>query len=118
MTSTSSARTDINVDDEHDIENLDYYRVEDYKPVQLSDQIKESQYKVVPKLGYGCPSTVWLAKDINDRYVLLKILRAEKTESSSEIMIRGLLRYKKWHQCIIQIVHMFLSCWTNSILTD
>lgn len=81
-----------------DVENLEYYCVGGYHPVELGDRFKDGRYQVVHKLGHGGSSTVWLAKDhVNDRYVSLKILKALLSKLSSEVMIRGLLREGNQH---------------------
>ncbi|KAK8245523.1 kinase-like domain-containing protein [Phyllosticta capitalensis] len=44
--------------------------------IHLGDCLKEGRYKILHKLGVGCHSTVWAARDQNEhRYVALKITR-------------------------------------------
>ncbi|CAG8121190.1 unnamed protein product [Penicillium salamii] len=62
------------------------YRPGGYHPVVLGDVF--NQYKVIRKLGEGSYSTVWLAHDMNNnRYVALKILVSEISESTTELQI-------------------------------
>lgn len=93
MSSASSAQFPLVYDWQDDVENLEHYRVGGYHPVELGDQFGDSRYEIVHKLGYGGSSTVWLAKDrVNNRYVSLKILKAQNSKSCSEATIRALLR--------------------------
>ncbi|KAG9232735.1 putative serine protein kinase [Amylocarpus encephaloides] len=70
---------------------LEDYRPGGYHPVLLGDVFNNGQYKVIRKLGEGSYSTVWLARDLrNSRYVALKILVSEISESTTELRI---LRY-------------------------
>ena len=56
-----------------------------YHPVHLQDEYSDGRYRIVHKLGFGTYSTVWLAKDQHmNRYVVLKIVVAEASKSSSE----------------------------------
>ncbi|KAL9570916.1 hypothetical protein ACKAV7_005253 [Fusarium commune] len=85
--------------------------IEDYHPggfhsVHLGDLFNDGQFKVIRKLGEGAYSTVWLAHDLrladshqsafqslaynvlrNSRYVALKILVSENTETSHELRV-------------------------------
>ncbi|KAL4874722.1 kinase-like protein [Aspergillus karnatakaensis] len=52
---------------------LPHYVPSQFYPTQIGEVIKE-RYQVVGKLGFGSTSTVWLARDMEDRrYVILKI---------------------------------------------
>ncbi|KAJ5543324.1 hypothetical protein N7461_009327 [Penicillium sp. DV-2018c] len=63
------------------------YRPGGYHPVVLGD-VFNHQYKIIRKLGEGSYSTVWLAHDINNsRYVALKILVSNISESTTELRI-------------------------------
>ncbi|KAJ5347646.1 uncharacterized protein N7506_000899 [Penicillium brevicompactum] len=63
------------------------YRPGGYHPVILGD-VFNHQYKVIRKLGDGSYSTVWLAHDLNNnRYVALKILVSDVSESTTELRI-------------------------------
>ncbi|KAJ5162888.1 kinase-like protein [Penicillium coprophilum] len=54
-------------------ETLPDYIASDYYPTRIGEVIKE-RYQVIGKLGFGSTSTVWLARDMDDRrYVMLKI---------------------------------------------
>ncbi|KAF5000364.1 hypothetical protein FGRMN_1832 [Fusarium graminum] len=67
---------------------IEDYHPGGYHPVVLGDVFHRGQYKVIRKLGEGAYSTVWLARDLeNSRYVALKILVSEITESSQELQI-------------------------------
>lgn len=60
-------------------ENVPSYAAEDYYPVYIGE-IFGSKYQVVPKLGFGVNSTVWLCRDLwNNRYLSLKVrIRTKK----------------------------------------
>ncbi|KAJ5509085.1 hypothetical protein N7527_011228 [Penicillium freii] len=65
---------------------VEEYHPGGYHPVVLGDVF--NQYKVIRKLGEGSYSTVWLAHDLNNsRYVALKILVSEISESTTELRI-------------------------------
>ncbi|KAJ5361948.1 kinase-like protein [Penicillium brevicompactum] len=54
-------------------ETLPDYVASHYYPTRIGEVIKD-RYQVIGKLGFGSTSTVWLARDMNDRrYVILKI---------------------------------------------
>ncbi|PYI27291.1 kinase-like protein [Aspergillus indologenus CBS 114.80] len=54
-------------------ENLPDYTASQYYPTRIGEVIKE-RYQIIGKLGFGSTSTVWLARDMDDRrYVMLKI---------------------------------------------
>ena len=42
---------------------IEQYRPGGYHPVDLGNEFKDGQYKVIRKLNYGSVSTVWLAHD-------------------------------------------------------
>ena len=44
-------------------ENVLKYQAGRYHPVGLGDTLKDGQYKIYHKLGYGRFSTVWVARD-------------------------------------------------------
>lgn len=70
------------------VENLDRYCSGGYHPTHIGDQLRDGQYHIVHKLGYGTYSTVWLAKDnLKARYVALKILVASAPERKTESQI-------------------------------
>ncbi|KAG6013437.1 hypothetical protein E4U43_007287 [Claviceps pusilla] len=57
-----------------------------FHPVSIGDTFHNNQYTVLRKLGYGQYSTVWLARDeIRERYVTLKVLRADSYGGSHDI---------------------------------
>ncbi|QKD53494.2 putative serine protein kinase [Fusarium oxysporum Fo47] len=67
---------------------IEYYRPGGFHPVHLGDLFNDGQFKVIRKLGEGAYSTVWLAHDLrNSRYVAVKILISENTETSHELRI-------------------------------
>ncbi|KAH7310502.1 serine protein kinase [Stachybotrys elegans] len=59
-----------------------------YHPVDIGDTLKNGQYEVTRKLGYGICSTVWLAQDTQSgKYVAIKILTSLLSESSTELEV-------------------------------
>lgn len=44
-------------------EPLEQYSFGGYHPVHLSDLLKNGQYEIIHKLGFGSFATVWLARD-------------------------------------------------------
>ncbi|KAJ6145807.1 hypothetical protein N7470_009702 [Penicillium chermesinum] len=72
----------------HDVvEPVEEYRVGGYHPVHLDDTFHQ-RYQVVGKWAFGQFSTVWLAKDTrHQRYVTLKILKADASEGSQELSV-------------------------------
>jgi serine/threonine-protein kinase SRPK3 len=45
-------------------EEIQQYRPGGYHPVRLDDCLKDGQYQILQKLGFGSFSTVWLARDL------------------------------------------------------
>ncbi|KAJ5795791.1 protein kinase [Penicillium psychrosexuale] len=73
-------------------EEADFYSMGGFHPVSLGDTFKFGTYKVMRKLGYGQYSTVWLARDSKaQRFVALKILRADCYSGSHDIFEREIL---------------------------
>ncbi|KAL8668341.1 MAG: hypothetical protein Q9168_007028 [Polycauliona sp. 1 TL-2023] len=71
-----------------DVEYLATYRPGGYCPVNVGEHFSNNRYQIINKLGFGTYSTVWLAKDCpNERYVALKILKADISTSSNETHI-------------------------------
>ncbi|KAJ5392128.1 hypothetical protein N7509_007618 [Penicillium cosmopolitanum] len=69
------------------VEPVEEYRAGGYHPVHLEDTFHH-RYHVVGKWGFGQSSTVWLAKDTRlQRYVTLKILKANVSSDSQELSI-------------------------------
>ncbi|KFY41762.1 hypothetical protein V495_04802 [Pseudogymnoascus sp. VKM F-4514 (FW-929)] len=67
---------------------VENYQPGGYHPVHLGDAFNNGQYKVIRKLGEGCHSTVWLARNAKkSRYVALKILISDPSESTIELQI-------------------------------
>lgn len=78
------------------VEDLGGYQSGGYHPTHIGDQFNQGRYQVVHKLGHGSYSTVWLAKDWHEnRYVALKILVAEASQTSRESQILRALASKK-----------------------
>ncbi|KAL8994254.1 MAG: hypothetical protein Q9169_005723 [Polycauliona sp. 2 TL-2023] len=76
-----------------DVEPLGNYHPGGFHPVNLGDTYCRGRYLIVNKLGFGTYSTVWLAKEQpQDRYVALKILSAEASDSCNEANILRRLR--------------------------
>ena len=44
-------------------EGLEKYCPGGYHPIHLNDHLKDGQYEILHKLGFGSFSTVWLARD-------------------------------------------------------
>jgi serine/threonine-protein kinase SRPK3 len=73
---------------QEDVEDLEGYHVGGYHPVYLQDEYSDGRYRIVHKLRFGTYSTVWLAKDQHmNRYVAVKIIVAEASNTSSETRI-------------------------------
>ncbi|KAI1423488.1 serine protein kinase [Xylaria sp. FL1777] len=67
---------------------IESYRPGGYHPVHFGDVFDNGRYKVIRKLGEGCYSTVWLARDNwEERYVALKILVSDPVGSTDETRI-------------------------------
>ncbi|KAG6809941.1 hypothetical protein H0H93_015382, partial [Arthromyces matolae] len=66
-------------DDPLEEELLDEYIADRYYPV-VSGDVFNSRYQVVQKMGFGATSTVWLARDLQERcHVALKIFINDPT---------------------------------------
>lgn len=73
---------------QEDVEDLEGYHGGGYHPINLEDEISHCRYRIVHKLGFGSYSTVWLARDQQEkRYVALKIIVAEASRFSSKSRI-------------------------------
>jgi hypothetical protein len=73
-----------------DVEYMGNYRPGGFHPVVLGD-VFNNRYLVVHKLGQGGFATVWLVWDqVENHYVTLKIIRADRSERCQELKI---LRY-------------------------
>ena len=69
-------------------EDAEDYKIGGLHPVQLGDTYKDGRYRIVHKLGFGSFSAVWLARDlIQNRYVSMKIARADFQPDSNEVKI-------------------------------
>lgn len=67
------------------VENLEGYSAGGFHPVKIGDEFRQARYRVVHKLGYGGSSTAWLVRDSAlNRYVCLKILAANSSDSDAE----------------------------------
>lgn len=72
-------------------EDAEQYKPGGLHPILLGDSFKDGRYRIVHKLGFGSFSTVWLARDtLRERYVSLKMTRADFNPDSNELRI---LRY-------------------------
>jgi len=93
MSSGSSAKRHLVYRWQDDVENLEAYRSGGYHPIQLGDELSNERYHVIHKLGYGTFSTVWLARDhLENRYVSLKVIKANSSQSSLEAEVEKSLR--------------------------
>ncbi|KAK5637669.1 hypothetical protein RRF57_013384 [Xylaria bambusicola] len=71
-----------------DVEDISKYGPGGFHPTYIDDTLKNGQYRIVHKLGYGGYSTIWLALDMRHRqYVAVKICSANASESSGEEQI-------------------------------
>ncbi|KAJ5121243.1 uncharacterized protein N7515_009204 [Penicillium bovifimosum] len=70
------------------VEPVEEYRAGGYHPVHLEDTFHD-RYRIVGKWAYGQFSTVWIAEDTRllERYVTLKILKADISSNSQESSI-------------------------------
>lgn len=63
-------------------EDLEWYEPGGFHPVHLQE-VYDSRYSIVHKLGFGGLSTVWLARDsMENEWVALKILASETSTTS------------------------------------
>lgn len=68
-----------------DTEDVEKYKPGGFHPVHLGDKYDDDRYRIVHKLGYGGFSTVWLARDENEKkWVALKIVHAKHSVSVGE----------------------------------
>ncbi len=68
-----------------DTEDVERYQPGGFHPVHLGDKFDDGRYRVVNKLGAGGYSTVWLARDDDDKkWVALKIVDAEHSMPTAE----------------------------------
>ncbi|KAF2021453.1 kinase-like protein [Aaosphaeria arxii CBS 175.79] len=75
-------------------ESLDYYGPDLFHPVYIGDLYKEGRYRIEQKLGWGCSSTVWRARDIYDnKFVAIKVLAARISQSDNK-ELRILQRFR------------------------
>ncbi|OQE11651.1 hypothetical protein PENVUL_c002G01696 [Penicillium vulpinum] len=71
-----------------DVEDLDSYHPRGYYPLQIGDELNNSRYRVIDKLGYGGYSTIWLARDLQmARYVALKVITADASCFTQEASV-------------------------------
>lgn len=56
------------------------HHVGGYHPVEIGDLFNK-KYQIVAKLGWGHFSTVWLAKNISDRYTLRLVTAQKKADT-------------------------------------
>jgi serine/threonine-protein kinase SRPK3 len=78
------------------VEKVELYCPGGYHPVNLGDTLKSLQYQIIHKLGYGGFATVWLARDIKEeRYVAIKIVRADASQNALDTEIKILNHLKE-----------------------
>ncbi|KAG6815429.1 hypothetical protein H0H93_009835, partial [Arthromyces matolae] len=74
------------------------YVAEKYYPVVMGDRLA-SRYQVVQKLGFGTTSTVWLARDMQERrHVALKIYKRDTKVGVDTGVVRELEVYEQLNQ--------------------
>lgn len=68
-----------------DVEELEMYRPGGFCPINIGDMIV-GRFKIIHKLGFGGFATVWLAReDAKNRYVALKIIIANDSETYQKL---------------------------------
>ncbi|KAI0526212.1 kinase-like protein [Xylaria bambusicola] len=71
-----------------DVEDISKYRPGGFHPTYIGDALKDRQYRIMHKLGYGGYSTIWLALDtLRREYVAIKICSAHASDDSVEEQI-------------------------------
>lgn len=92
-----------------DVESVEQYKPGGYCPVDVADEIHNSRYRVIYKLGFGSFSTVWLAEDRHDnRLVALKFLRADTARDTAECQILQHLRASHpGHPFVVDLLDQF-----------
>lgn len=71
-----------------DVEDLDRYQPGGYHPLQVGDELDNTRYRVIDKLGYGGYSTIWLAHDLQRaQYVTVKVVTADASGCTQEASV-------------------------------
>ncbi|KAL9098801.1 MAG: hypothetical protein Q9163_005600 [Psora crenata] len=66
-------------------EDPDEYKWDGLHPVHIGDNFKDARYRIIHKLRQGSFSTVWLARDEQEKeYVALKIVEAETSSPDNK----------------------------------
>lgn len=96
-------------------ESIDDYGPGGFHPVRV-DEVYNSRYLVLRKLGWGGYSTVWLVRDLHeDRFRSMKILRASYTNQcdiSSEVdILKHLGTANPEHEGFPYICHLIDDFW-------
>ncbi|KND89186.1 Serine/threonine-protein kinase SRPK [Tolypocladium ophioglossoides CBS 100239] len=66
-------------------ERFDEFQTGTYYPVNIGDVVASNKYQVLGKLGFGSTSTVWLARNLQDRdYVALKVFTRDHGETCKD----------------------------------
>lgn len=66
-------------------EDPDEYKRDGLHPVHIGDSFKDARYRIIHKLRQGSFSTVWLARDEQEKgYVALKIVEAETSSPDNK----------------------------------
>lgn len=88
-------------------EDPDQYSVGGFHPVAISDLLHD-RYYVLCKLGWGTFSTVWLCWDlIGKRFVALKIVKSNSTDTKSALNEIKILRSVGKSQKVVQLLDDF-----------
>ncbi|KAE9392322.1 kinase-like protein [Gymnopus androsaceus JB14] len=87
-----------------DVENVEEYRPGGFHPVHIDDTFVHGRFRVLHKLGFGGSSTIWLARDQQQRggkLVALKVMRADTPRNAPDLVIpRALRQTGRWLRTI------------------
>lgn len=74
------------------VEDLERYRPRGYYLLEVSNNLKDGQYRIVDKLSYRRYSTIWLARDLQvARYIAVKVITTNASLNISEASLLGFL---------------------------
>ncbi|KAF2157318.1 kinase-like protein [Myriangium duriaei CBS 260.36] len=83
-----------------DEEPVQCYKPGGYHPIHIGDRVKDGQYKILHKLGWGAFSTVWAARDKEtNQNVAVKILQAAASGKDRELRtLQSLKQLQRSHR--------------------